>query len=33
MVESVYKVSFLLIDDVIGGSIVFESTICLIGSV
>ena len=32
-VESVYKLSFLLVDDVVSGSDVFELVICLIGVV
>ena len=31
--EGVYKVSFLFIDDGVGGSDVFEATICLVGAV
>ena len=33
VMEGVYKVSLLLIDDVVSGSDVFESAICLVGAV
>ena len=33
IMESVYEVSFLLIDNMVDGSDVLESVICLIGSV
>ena len=31
--EGVYKVSFLFVDDGIGGSDVFEAAVCLVGTV
>ena len=31
--EGVYKVGFLFIDDRVGGSDIFEATICLVGAV
>ena len=33
VMEGVYKVSLLLVDDVVRGSDVFESAICLVGAV
>ena len=33
VMEGVYKVSLLLVDDVVSGSDVFESAICLVGAV
>ena len=33
MVESVYKVSFLFINDRVGSSDVFEAAICLVGAI
>ena len=31
--EGVYKVSFLFVDDGIGGSDVFEAVVCLVGAI
>ena len=33
VMEGVYKVGFLFIDDRVGGSDVFKATVCLIGTV
>ena len=33
VMEGVYEVSFLFIDDGVGGSDVFEAIVCLVGSV
>ena len=33
MMESVYKISFLFIDNVVSGANVFELVVCLVGSI
>ena len=31
--EGVYKVSFLFVDDGVGGSDIFKATVCLVGTI
>ena len=33
MMDGIYKVSFLFVDDGVGGSDVFKATVCLVGAV